>query len=215
MESTLNSLYKLPAELREQIYFHAFACTEQHAYCYWKDGVLITLVDGRIYKIFTHTPYNLGKSLRCGATALTLLRTCSSIYHEALPVFHNVLELRLHIDGRYKSSTEIKGQDLGPIEHLKFIRFARVWDITVRLSTLEDLDRLIAQIDGLKELLKDNKQIEWRSISVQLSRYNEHPEAGQKVLDAVRAMTGVQQLDEIQDPWREGTTVFDYQSSGK
>ena len=215
MASGPSLLFQLPAELREQIYFQALACTEQHAYCYWKDGVMLTLVDGRVYKIFTHTPYNVGRSLKCGAQALTLLRTCKAINHEALPVFHNALELRLHIDGRYKSPIEIKGQDLGPMEDLKFMRYARVWDITIRLSTLDDLERLVAQIEELRTLLVDNKQIQWRSISVQLSRYSEYPEAGQKVLDAVRAMTGVQQLEEIQDPWREGTTVFDYQSTTK
>ncbi|GIZ37450.1 hypothetical protein CKM354_000089600 [Cercospora kikuchii] len=215
MTNDQSPLFKLPAELREQIYINCLACTEQHAYCYWKDGVLITLVDGRIYKICTHTPHNLGVSLKCGAQALTLLRTCKAINNEASPIFHNSLELRLHIDGRYKSPTEIKGRDLGPVEDLKFMRLARVWDITVRLSTVEDLERLIAQIEDLRDLLKENKKIFWRSISVQISRYSECPEPGNEVLKAVSAMTGVKELEEIPDPWREGTTVFDYQASTK
>ncbi|KAF2210632.1 hypothetical protein CERZMDRAFT_99246 [Cercospora zeae-maydis SCOH1-5] len=215
MATDQSPLFKLPAELREQIYIHCLACTEQHAYCYWRDGVLITLVDGRIYKICTHTPHNLGLSLKCGAQALTLLRTCKAISNEALPVFHNSLELRLHIDGRYKSPTEIKGRDLGPVEDLEFMRFARVWDITVRLSTVEDLERLIAQIEDLRDLLRENKQIFWRSISVQISKHSDNPEAGRKVLAAVSAMTGVQELEEIPDPWREGTTVFNYQALKK
>jgi hypothetical protein len=204
-------LFRLPAELREQIYSNAFTCDEEHAYCLWKDGILLTLVDGRIYKPSSHTSHNLGRSTKCGACALGLLRTSKAIYNEALPVFHHAVELRLHVDGRYRSPWE--GIELGHVSDMGVLRNARVWEMTVRLSRLEDEERLVAQLDSLKEIVRDNRRVEWRSISVQISRYSEAPEIGDGVLKAVRAMTGIEGIDEINDPWREGTTVFDYQST--
>lgn len=208
--STSNVLWRLPVELREQIYSHTFACHEQHAYCIWKDGILLTLVDNRIYKPSTHTSHNLGRSTRCGSCALGLLRTCQSIYHEALPIFHHTVDVKLHIDGRYRSPWE--GQDLGSVEDLTLLRNARVWDVTVRLSRAEDYERLIVQLKMLSTLVVAER-VEWRSISVQISRHSEAPEIGNGVLEAVRTLTGIQEIEEIKDPWREGTTVFDYQSS--
>lgn len=207
-----NVLWRLPLELREQIYAETFACHEQHAYCIWKDGIMLTLVDGRIYRFQTHRSHNLGRSTRCGSCGLGLLRTCHYIYQEALPIFHHTVGVKLHIDGRYRSPWE--GQDLGAVEDLTLLRNARVWDVTVRLSRAEDYERLIVQLKMLSTLVAAER-VEWRSISVQISRHSDAPEVGAGVLEAVRSLTGVQEIEEIKDPWREGTTVFDYQSSEK
>lgn len=212
MAQTSSPLFRLPAELRELIYLHSFSCNEDHAYCVWTNGLLLTLVDGRIYKPFSHTRYNPGRSKKCGARSLALLRTCSTVYHEALPVFHSNVELRLHVDGRYRSPIEIKGSDLGPVTEFQFLRNAKLWDITIRLSTVEDLERLIAQLQSLRTILVHNKKVEWRSISVQLSWLSQYLDEGDQILNLVRTMTGIHDLDEIKDPWREGTTVFDYQA---
>ncbi|SMQ54231.1 unnamed protein product [Zymoseptoria tritici ST99CH_3D7] len=196
-----NMLWKLPAELRELVYINAFTCSEEHAYCLWKDGIFLTLVDGRIYKPASHKSHNLGQSTKCGACALGLLRTSKAIYDEALPVFHHAVELRLHVDGRYRSPWE--GVELGAVGEMGVLRNARVWEITVRLSRFEDADRLVAQLNSLREIVEGNRAVEWRSISVQISRYLEDPELGDGILRAVRTMTGIESIDEIKDPWRE------------
>lgn len=172
---------------------------------------MLTLVDGKIYKPSTHRAHNLGSSTKCGSCALGLLRTCHDIHHEALPVFHHAVDVKLHVDGRYRSPWE--GQELGTVEDLTLLQNARVWDVTVRLSRAEDYDRLIVQLEVLRGLVVAER-VEWRSISVQISRYSEAPEIGNGVLEAVRLLTGIE-VEEIKDPWREGTTVFDYQSSDK
>lgn len=207
-----NILWKLPPELREAIYTHTFACHEHHAYCIWKNGILLTLVDGNIYRPSTHTSHNPGRSTKCGSCALGLLRTCQTVHHEALPVFHRAVDVKLHVDGRYRSPWE--GQDLGAVRDFALLRNARVWDVTVRLSRAEDYERLIVQLKLLRGLVVAER-VEWRSISVQISRHSEAPEIGNVVLDAVRLLTGIQEIEEIKDPWREGTTVFDYQATDR
>lgn len=105
---------------------------------------------------------------------------------------------------------------MGSVLNLSFLRNARIWDVTVRLSTSEDVNRLLEQLEALGGVVEGNKfRIEWRSLSVQVSRHNEAPEHGRRVLEALQSMTGIEQLDEIQDPWREMTTVWDYQSPKK
>ncbi|EME85158.1 uncharacterized protein MYCFIDRAFT_174004 [Pseudocercospora fijiensis CIRAD86] len=208
------NLLSLPLELREQIYTHAFTCTDPHAYCIWH-GLLLTLVDGKIYKPFTHRPHNLGKNLKkCGSSALPLLRTSKKLHSEASKIFHENLEVRIHIDGRYRSPTEIKGLELGRVEDVGFLRGVRIWDVTVRLENFEDVERLVEQINSIQAIIlvesgRRGRVVEWRKISVQISRYADEEDAGggRRVIEAVKGLTGVQALEEIRDHGAEGGEV--------
>jgi hypothetical protein len=63
--STTNSkdyaLSVLPLELRKLIYSYALPCPESHS-CFWNHGPLLTLLDGRVYKL-PSTPRTQGTKL--------------------------------------------------------------------------------------------------------------------------------------------------------
>ncbi|EME39157.1 hypothetical protein DOTSEDRAFT_56638, partial [Dothistroma septosporum NZE10] len=203
-------LLTLPLELREQIYTATLTCTDTHAFCVW-NGLLLSLVDGHLYKLFTHKPWNSGTSLQCGTAGLPLLRTSRQIHSEASRIFHETLSLQLHVDGRYRSPTEIRGLSLGAVEDVGFLRGVREWDITVRLRNVEDAERLVAQLDSLRGIVEGRRVgVEWKSVSVQISRYadEEDEEGGRKVLGAVRGLTGVEELVEGGERYRELTRVY-------
>ncbi|KAF7187135.1 hypothetical protein HII31_11516 [Pseudocercospora fuligena] len=139
----LNDLWKLPAELRWQIYLHAFAVRQdEQKGDYTTNRLDLRLIGDRVFM----TPSKSRKYRNRGHHALPLLRTCKRICNEATPALYSSLEFKLilgSIPSRGFWHDELIDIDLGTIEHCALLRHVRILTVSLELKSKWDAEALI------------------------------------------------------------------------
>ncbi|KXS94754.1 hypothetical protein AC578_7611 [Pseudocercospora eumusae] len=139
----LNDLWKLPAELRWQIYLHAFAVRqEEQKGDYTTNRLDLRIIGERVFL----TPSKSRKYRNRGHHAVALLRTSKRIRTEATPALYSSLEFKLilgSIPSRGFWHDELIDIDLGTIEHCALLRHVRILTVSLELKSKWDAEALI------------------------------------------------------------------------
>ncbi|EME44966.1 hypothetical protein DOTSEDRAFT_79129 [Dothistroma septosporum NZE10] len=155
------TLWKLPPELREQIYAHVFTPGEEHN-CYLSKPRL-QIRYGNVY-LKASTLRSIRKS---DVKGQALLRTCKTIYSEALPVFYGSFEFDCEIndspDDRKNQpfhQDDINGAfNLGRLEDCQLIRHMRHLRLIVDQRRLHEVLLLQSRLQRFIDALDPNGKL--------------------------------------------------------
>lgn len=188
-----NHLWKLPPELREQIYLFAFATTETSQGRGAKIFRTELRVDGDIVLL---TASNSRRHNERGSHAIGLLSTCRAIYHEAIPTLYasaasEQFLLRMGCPPSQSYYHDLaKDVNMGLIGDCRLLRHVKLVNVHIDLRTVENLDYLVEhQLPRVIKTVRDVSRLEiWWTMVVFWPPVPE--ERDQEVLDALRPLVG-------------------------
>ncbi|KAK4624513.1 hypothetical protein CLAFUW4_05693 [Fulvia fulva] len=167
------TLWKLPPELREQIYAHVFTPGPEHN-CYLSKPRL-QIRSGNVYL----KPSTLRSIRKSDVNGQALLRTCNTIYAEALPVFYGFFEFDCEInDSPENRNSQPFHQDdinsafnMGRLENCALIQHMRHLRLIIDQRRLHEVPLLQRRLELFIDALQTNGKL-----NVWLLALNFYPE---------------------------------------